>query len=101
MKEEAFNELLESITEAAKISRGELAPSRVFCVEPMDVKAIREKTHKSQESFAGMLGVSAGTICNWEQGCRHPDGRFWRCCAWYLPTRVLTERTLRPASGAR
>lgn len=40
MKEEAFNELLESVRQAGKISRGEMPPSRVFHVEPVDVERI-------------------------------------------------------------
>lgn len=40
MKEEAFNELLESVRQAGKISRGEMPPSREFHVEPVDVERI-------------------------------------------------------------
>ena len=50
MKDEAFNELLESVRQAVKISRGEMQPSRVFRIDPVDVKAIREKACKTQES---------------------------------------------------
>jgi putative transcriptional regulator len=38
MKEELFNELLESVRQAGAIMRGEAAPSRVFAVELPDVK---------------------------------------------------------------
>ena len=39
-----------------------------------DVKAIRDSLELSQESFAGFLGVSLGTLRNWEQKRREPQG---------------------------
>jgi putative transcriptional regulator len=39
-----------------------------------DVKAIRDSLELSQESFAGFLGVSLGTVRNWEQKRREPQG---------------------------
>ncbi len=74
MKDDAFKELMESARQAVKISKEEALPSRVFYVEPVDVKAVREKSAKSQESFASMIGVSVSTLRNWEQGRRKPDG---------------------------
>ncbi len=74
MKEAAFNELMESMKQAVAISKGEMKPSRVFRIDPIDVKAVREKSAKSQESFAHMIGVSVATLRNWEQGRRRPDG---------------------------
>ena len=73
-KEFDFNELIESMKEAAKICKGEAKPSRVFRIEPVNVKSVREKSEKTQESFANMLGVSVHTLRNWEQGRRKPDG---------------------------
>lgn len=98
MKEEAFNELLESVRQAGKISRGEMPPSREFHVEPVDVKAIRERTSKTQESFALMLGVSVGTLRNWEQGRRHPDGAALSLLRVVAADPQYVERILSPAS---
>lgn len=39
-----------------------------------DVAAIREKTGLSQARFAELLGVSARTLQDWEQGRRAPSG---------------------------
>ncbi|MCF7821541.1 MAG: helix-turn-helix domain-containing protein [Mariprofundaceae bacterium] len=39
-----------------------------------DVQAIREGMKMSQSAFAGMLGVSARTLQDWEQGRRKPSG---------------------------
>ena len=74
MKEEAFNELLESINQAKKIEKDQLVPIRTFEFNSFDVKAIREKTKKSQSDFARMIGINVGTLRNWEQKIRKPDG---------------------------
>ena len=39
-----------------------------------DVPAIRKELGLSQPEFAGFMGVSLGTLRNWEQGRRMPDG---------------------------
>jgi len=74
MKDEDFAELVESVKEAGAIMRGEVQPSRRIEVTSLDIKAIREGTKKSQNEFALMIGVSLGTLRNWEQGRRRPDG---------------------------
>ena len=76
MKEKVFDfdELIQSMKEGVAISKGEMKPSRVFVYSPLNVKAIREKTNKSQEDFASMIGVKVSTLRNWEQGRRTPDG---------------------------
>jgi putative transcriptional regulator len=74
MKKAEFDQLKESIREAGRIRRGEMAPGRVHSFRPMDVKRIRAKLDQSQEEFAMMIGVSVGTLRNWEQGRRTPDG---------------------------
>ncbi|MPR11850.1 helix-turn-helix domain-containing protein [Microvirga tunisiensis] len=40
----------------------------------IDVAAIRNKTGLSQVAFARRIGVPVGTIRNWEQGRRSPQG---------------------------
>jgi putative transcriptional regulator len=40
----------------------------------IDVAAIRNKTGLSQAAFARRIGVPVGTIRNWEQGRRAPQG---------------------------
>jgi putative transcriptional regulator len=74
MKQKDFDELIESVREGGRILRGEAKPSREFSFTPDDVQAIRKKLRKSQHEFALMIGVSVGTLRNWEQGRRQPHG---------------------------
>ena len=81
MKDELFNELLESVREGGAILRGEKAPSRTFTMEKPDVQQIRANYNLSQNEFATLLGISLDTLQNWEQGRRSPQG----------PARVLLQ----------
>lgn len=74
MSDEMFGELVESMKQAVAISRKEMKPSRLFAYSSINVREIREKTKKSQVDFARMIGVKVGTLCNWEQGRRKPNG---------------------------
>ena len=67
VKRNVGNEILEGLRE---IKRGEVG--RV--VNLPSVVAIREKTGLSQTKFAALLGVSARTLQEWEQGRRAPSG---------------------------
>ena len=81
MKEELFNELMESVREGGSILRAEKSPSRSFSLEKPNVQKIRASYHLSQSEFATLLGISRGTLQNWEQGRRIPQG----------PARVLLQ----------
>jgi putative transcriptional regulator len=74
MRQDDFEELLESVREGGRILRGEAKPSREFSFTPEDVQSIRKKLKKSQDEFALMIGVSVATLRNWEQGRRQPHG---------------------------
>ncbi|HEX8433282.1 MAG TPA: helix-turn-helix domain-containing protein [Longimicrobium sp.] len=74
MRDELFDELMESAQQGAAILRGDMKPSRVFTAEDVDVAALRERFKLSQPKFATMLGISVGTLRNWEQGRRRPEG---------------------------
>jgi putative transcriptional regulator len=74
MKEDDFNNLIESIKQAGKIKRSEQKPSRVFSFSPADIKDIRSRLKLSQSEFAMLIGVSISTLQNWEQGRRQPEG---------------------------
>jgi putative transcriptional regulator len=75
MKRELFEELRQSLREANLIKRGQLKPARVFHVNPeSDIVRVRGKLGLSQSKFAAILGISADTLQNWEQGRRSPTG---------------------------
>ncbi len=74
MKKPAFNKFLKSIDEAKDIHAGKRKASRAFHIKPIEIKTIRHKWHASQMKFALIIGVSAGTLRNWEQGRTYPDG---------------------------
>jgi len=81
MKDELFNDLVESIRQSGAIHRGRALPSRAFVADGPNIKRIRTNYRLSQDQFAAMLGISLGTLRNWEQGRRTPEG----------PARVLLQ----------
>lgn len=81
MKNELFDELVESIRESGAIRRGQESPSRAFVADGPNIKQIRSSYDLSQPQFAAMLGISIATLRNWEQGRRTPRG----------PARVLLQ----------
>ena len=74
MKSKDFNDLVKSVRQAGKIRRKKMRPSRITTFKSADIKGIRDSLGKSQTEFALMIGVSVGTLRNWEQGRRVPDG---------------------------
>ncbi len=74
MKEDLFEELLESVREGGAILSGAERPSRSFLVGEPDAREIRERYGLSQEKFALLMGISVATLRNWEQGRRRPEG---------------------------
>ena len=74
MDEKMFESLIESTKEARAILRKETKPSRTFYIEEPSAKAIRQKHRLTQDEFARLLNISVGTLRNWEQGRRKPEG---------------------------
>ncbi len=74
MREKSFQELLKGIDAIREIHAGRRKPSRVFVFDHLEVKAIRKWLHVSQTQFAMLIGVSAATLRNWEQGRTYPEG---------------------------
>jgi putative transcriptional regulator len=74
MKEELFEQLLDSVREGGAILRGRRKPSRSFQTGEPNVRQVRESYRLSQTRFAALMGISAGTLRNWEQGRRKPEG---------------------------
>jgi putative transcriptional regulator len=74
MKDELFQELLTSVKQGAAIMEGTLQPSRTFESPETEVRALRKQFGLSQDKFAHLMGISVGTLRNWEQGRRRPEG---------------------------
>jgi putative transcriptional regulator len=74
MKDQLFDELVASVREGGAILRGDTEASRAFVVDGPHIKQLRAHYQLSQEKFAAMFGISVGTLRNWEQGRRTPEG---------------------------
>jgi putative transcriptional regulator len=71
----AAKRILQGLSEAAAHARGEnVAALRLHVPQKINVSAIRRRTGLSQAAFSSRIGVSTGTLRNWEQGRRSPDG---------------------------
>jgi putative transcriptional regulator len=69
-------EIITGLQEIKAWKRGELK-LKTYSVEmprAADVPAIRRELGLSQPEFAGFMGVSLGTLRNWEQERREPQG---------------------------
>ena len=67
----------------------QLAAART--VRPVDIAATRRRLGLSQTEFAAWFGISPGTLRNWEQGRRVPEG----------PARVLLRVIEREPEAVR
>ena len=65
--------------------------SRIREVWPNDIAATRRRLGLSQTEFAAWFGISPGTLRNWEQGRRVPEG----------PARVLLRVIEREPEAVR
>jgi putative transcriptional regulator len=78
MRDELFEELLNSVKEGGAYLRGERAPAGVKFADEPDPRAIRIRMNLTQEEFASVLCISVKTLRNWEQGRREPSGPAMR-----------------------
>jgi putative transcriptional regulator len=74
MKKADFQELMKSVKQGAQILKGESKPSRIFDYPDPKIRELRTKYGLSQPVFATLMGISVGTLRNWEQGRRRPEG---------------------------
>jgi putative transcriptional regulator len=71
----AADRIMQGLREASAHARGEHVPGlKVHVPRTVNVSAIRKRTGLSQLAFSRRIGVSTGTLRNWEQGRREPDG---------------------------
>ena len=80
MRKDLFDQLVESVTQMKAIQAGRLKPGRVTRAADLvhgttpDVAALRARFKLSQPKFAALLGINLGTLQNWEQKRRRPEG---------------------------
>ena len=68
-----FAEALDELTQS--IETGEaLEDVHVYRRPKVDVAALRQRLGLTQQDFADQFGIAIGTLRNWEQGRRVPDG---------------------------
>ena len=72
---------------------------RVHLPANLDVAAIRKRTGLSQGSFANTIAVPVGTLRNWEQKRRQPEGPARVLLALLDRNPNLVAETLTPNSG--
>lgn len=72
----AFESVSKGLEEALAFASGDLAGAKVHevSVAEVDVAEIRQRTGLSQAEFAKNIGVTKGTLLNWEHGRRRPTG---------------------------
>lgn len=75
--------LIRAAKEARTIARGEAKSSRyrIHLPADVDVQSIRKQLGMSQAEFSARFGIPPGTLRDWEQGRRIPEG----------PARVLLK----------
>lgn len=72
---DSFTRLMGGLNSALAHAQGNPPEgTRVHVPETLDVAAIRERTGLAQPAFAATIGVALGTLRNWEQRRREPDG---------------------------
>ena len=87
--------IMQGLREAAAHARGERVPGlRLHVPKQIDVISIRRKTGLSQQMFSARIGVSTGTLRNWEQGRRKPEGPARVLLAMLARNPRLVEETL-------
>ncbi len=67
-------EILQGIQEIKAYKAGTLQLKTRVLKPPASTKEIRTRLGLSQAAFAGLMGVSARTVQDWEQGRREPSG---------------------------
>lgn len=92
---EAFNSIEQGLKEALAFARNEIKATVHEIELPVpDVQAIRARTGLSQTDFARSIGVRKGTLLNWEQKRRVPEGPARVLLALIDKDPKIVQRTL-------
>ena len=70
------NKIVEGMREAVAYAEGDKSAGRVTIVNipVIDIRALRSRLGMSQAAFAQRFGFAVGSVRNWEQGHRRPEG---------------------------
>ncbi len=76
MAKEAFDNIMAGLSDALAYAQGDKSRGKKHLVKvpAVDVAAARKKLGLTQADFAHVFGVSLGTVRNWEQRRRRPEG---------------------------
>ncbi len=76
MAKEAFGNIMAGLSDALAYAQGDKSRGKKHLVKVpvVDVAAARKKLGLTQVDFASVFGVSVGTLRNWEQKRRRPEG---------------------------
>jgi putative transcriptional regulator len=72
MTKRAFDMMAAGMEDAIAYMDGDKSCGRIAA--PINVRAIRVATGKTREDFARTYGLALGTVRDWEQSKRMPDG---------------------------
>jgi putative transcriptional regulator len=91
----AAHRIMQGLREAAAHARGEKVPGlKLHIPRVVNVSAVRRRTGLSQAAFSRQIGVSPGTLRNWEQGRRAPEGPARVLLAMLSRNPRIVEETL-------
>ena len=91
----AANRIVQGLREAAMHARGGKVPGlKLHVPRKVDVYAIRRRMGLSQETFSRRIGISTGTLRNWEQGRRAPEGPARVLLAMLARNPRIVEQTI-------
>ncbi len=97
----AIDKIMAGLDDARAYLNGDRVGFAVHEVEVPhpDVVAIRNETGLSQPAFARSIGIALGTLKNWEQDRRRPEGPARACCSRSLTNGRRSSRKSRVADG--
>ena len=79
MASKAFEKIRVGLDDAVAHAQGDETRVQVHnikapVIRDLNAASVRRKTGLSQVAFARYIGVSVGTLQNWEKGSRNPSG---------------------------
>jgi putative transcriptional regulator len=101
MSKKAFDQIAAGLRDAIAIAQGKAdrATYKVHVPADVDVAKIRRRLKLSQAKFAAKFGIPPGTVRDWEQGRRKPEGAARAFLVVIDKETKAVERALAPTMG--